>query len=203
MQKMKSVMGVIGVAAVAGLSTAAQAQETHRFYFAPVGNSYSAAIFGDNPIVGREVIETRIELHVRVDAGSDAFDFSTDILLPIETPTFNSVVYYTGQEQGWFGTGTFHVSEVTDRYNGFIIPARYGAETVPMFAEILEGSYIEVVFAGGGDCPADWDGSGGVDGDDIGAFFNDWQMGDADIDQSGGTDGDDIVEFFVRWQGGC
>ncbi len=52
-------------------------------------------------------------------------------------------------------------------------------------------------------CPGDWDGSGGVDGDDIGAFFADWQMGDADIDQSGGTDGDDITYFFERWQAGC
>ncbi len=52
-------------------------------------------------------------------------------------------------------------------------------------------------------CPADWDGSGGVDGDDIGAFFTDWQAGNADIDQSGGTDGDDITYFFERWQAGC
>ncbi len=52
-------------------------------------------------------------------------------------------------------------------------------------------------------CPADWDGSGGVDGDDITAFFTDWQMGDADIDRSGGTDGDDITVFFDHWQTGC
>ncbi len=52
-------------------------------------------------------------------------------------------------------------------------------------------------------CPADWDRSGGVDGDDIGAFFTDWQRGEADIDFSGGTDGDDISYFFARWQAGC
>ncbi len=52
-------------------------------------------------------------------------------------------------------------------------------------------------------CPADWDGSGGIDGDDITAFFVDWQAGEADIDGSGGTDGDDITFFFVRWQAGC
>ncbi len=56
---------------------------------------------------------------------------------------------------------------------------------------------------GGPTCPADWDGSGGVDGDDIGAFFIDWQAGDADIDESGGTDGDDITYFFGRWETGC
>ncbi len=54
-----------------------------------------------------------------------------------------------------------------------------------------------------GRCPADWDRSGGVDGDDIGAFFADWQAGNADIDGSGGTDGDDITRFFERWQAGC
>ncbi len=55
----------------------------------------------------------------------------------------------------------------------------------------------------GAGCPGDWDQSGGVDGDDITAFFADWQAGNADIDQSGGTDGDDITFFFVRWQAGC
>ncbi len=64
------------------------------------------------------------------------------------------------------------------------------------------GLRVEVTPVGGG-CPADWDGSGGVDGDDIGAFFIDWQAGDADIDQSGGTDGDDITVFFEHWQAGC
>ncbi len=52
-------------------------------------------------------------------------------------------------------------------------------------------------------CPADWDSSGGIDGDDIPAFFTDWQAGEADIDGSGGTDGDDITYFFERWQAGC
>ncbi len=54
-------------------------------------------------------------------------------------------------------------------------------------------------------CPADIDGSGGVDGDDITVFFGYWQAGapEGDIDRSGGTDGDDIGVFFGFWQGGC
>ncbi len=52
-------------------------------------------------------------------------------------------------------------------------------------------------------CPADYDNSGGVDGDDITAFFADWQIGAGDIDGSGGVDGDDIAYFFGRWQAGC
>ncbi len=51
---------------------------------------------------------------------------------------------------------------------------------------------------------ADFDGSGGVDGDDIVAFFEAWQMGEnsADFDESGGVDGDDITAFFVAWERG-
>ncbi len=57
------------------------------------------------------------------------------------------------------------------------------------------------------DCPsclADYDGSGGVDGDDIPAFFADWQLGApcADGDGSGGVDGDDVSFFFRRWERG-
>ncbi len=53
-------------------------------------------------------------------------------------------------------------------------------------------------------CVADYDQSGGVDGDDIFAFFSDWQAGAfcADVDGSGGVDGDDLPFFFDRWQGG-
>ncbi|MFZ4575438.1 MAG: PQQ-dependent sugar dehydrogenase [Phycisphaerales bacterium] len=54
-----------------------------------------------------------------------------------------------------------------------------------------------------GQCPADWDGSGGVDGDDVIAFFSQWDAGNADIDGSGGTDGDDVILFFSRWDAGC
>ncbi len=56
------------------------------------------------------------------------------------------------------------------------------------------------------ECPADFDESGGVDGDDIGSFFDAWQRGGrcADVDGSGGVDGDDIGYFFRFWQrGGC
>ncbi len=54
-----------------------------------------------------------------------------------------------------------------------------------------------------GDCAADWDGSGAVDGDDLAAFLRDWQAGIADFDGSGGTDGDDLARFLPRWEFGC
>ena len=73
----------------------------------------------------------------------------------------------------------------------------------------LRGGFWVGTDTGGPTCPpcaADYDQSGGVDGDDIGAFFDDWQAGEpcADVDGSGGVDGDDIGFFFDRWQaGGC
>ncbi len=55
------------------------------------------------------------------------------------------------------------------------------------------------------DCPADYDTSGGVDGDDVIAYFADWDQSrdEADFDNNGGVDGDDIIAFFARWDQSC
>ncbi|MFZ4574784.1 MAG: S8 family serine peptidase [Phycisphaerales bacterium] len=52
-------------------------------------------------------------------------------------------------------------------------------------------------------CPSDWNHDGGVDGDDVIAFFGAWDAGNADYNASGGTDGDDVIEFFSSWDSGC
>lgn len=54
-------------------------------------------------------------------------------------------------------------------------------------------------------CPADFDGSGGVDGADIAFFFEAWEQGDmsADLDESGGIDFGDVGSFFTSFEGGC
>lgn len=55
-------------------------------------------------------------------------------------------------------------------------------------------------------CAADFDRNGGVDGGDLGAFFNDFEQGltCADVDQNGGIDGGDLAAFFVAFEaGGC
>jgi hypothetical protein len=54
-------------------------------------------------------------------------------------------------------------------------------------------------------CFSDYDCSGGVDGDDVIAFFADWDAGNsaADVDASGGVDGDDVIVFFAQWDVGC
>jgi hypothetical protein len=50
-------------------------------------------------------------------------------------------------------------------------------------------------------CFADYDNSGGIDGDDVIAFFGDWDgsLECADTDASGGVDGDDVINFFAAW----
>lgn len=53
-------------------------------------------------------------------------------------------------------------------------------------------------------CFADYDASGGVDSDDVIAFFAEWDSGDlcADVDGSGGADSDDVIGFFTAWDAG-
>jgi hypothetical protein len=55
-------------------------------------------------------------------------------------------------------------------------------------------------------CPADFNQDGGVDGQDVEAFFLAWQDADpsADVNSDGGVDGGDAETFFVAWEaGGC
>ncbi len=55
-------------------------------------------------------------------------------------------------------------------------------------------------------CAADYDGNGGVDGGDLGAFFADFEAGEtcADVDGNGGVDGGDLGYFFFVFEaGGC
>jgi hypothetical protein len=54
-------------------------------------------------------------------------------------------------------------------------------------------------------CPADFNGDGGVDGDDVIGFFAAWDINDiaADFNNDGSVDGDDVIGFFGNWDTGC
>jgi len=54
-------------------------------------------------------------------------------------------------------------------------------------------------------CPADINGDGGVDSDDVIEFFALWDVGNirADFNADEGVDGDDVIAFFTRWDQGC
>ena len=139
----------VGVAgAIGALAGGASGQvETTEFFFARVNQSYSAAIFADNPIVGMRIVAARIYLDVRALPGSDGADFFTDILLPIEPDPGNVNTFsFAGADNGWSGSGDFSFFEETTRFNGIFVARRYGAESpCPGFeGEILDGSRIEV-----------------------------------------------------------
>jgi hypothetical protein len=54
-------------------------------------------------------------------------------------------------------------------------------------------------------CPADMNQDGGVDGEDVNAFFVVWEAGEpgADFNEDGGVDGSDVTFFFEHWESGC
>ena len=54
-------------------------------------------------------------------------------------------------------------------------------------------------------CLSDFNRDGGVDGEDLFAFFTAWEGGlsDADTNQDGGIDGGDVNAFFAKWEAGC
>lgn len=62
---------------------------------------------------------------------------------------------------------------------------------------------LNAVAALGSVCPADWNGSGAVDSDDVIAFFGAWELGLGDFDTDNDSDSDDLIQFFGAWDGGC
>ncbi|MFZ4576377.1 MAG: GC-type dockerin domain-anchored protein [Phycisphaerales bacterium] len=94
------------------------------------------------------------------------------------------------------GIDNVHMS---DRRAGGLVDIYFTGDT-----ELGEAAFRITVPAEEG-CPADHNGDGGVDGDDVIAFFADWDAGviAADFNGDGGVDGDDVIEFFARWDAGC
>jgi glucose/arabinose dehydrogenase len=75
--------------------------------------------------------------------------------------------------------------------------------------ELQLGTQVDLGYNGIPDscesCPADYNNDDGVDGDDVIAFFSDWDQNlpAADFNGDDGVDGDDVIAFFVRWDAGC
>ncbi len=142
-------IGMLGSSAGASAGTAT-------FTFAQVGTSFSAALLEGDPLIGKEIISTRIYLDVESFQGSDAANFFTDISFPIEPfPGNTNAIVLFGSELGWSGDGTFHYFEETTRFNGVFAPFRYGGETPGENFDgvILDTSRIEFDYidAGGGE----------------------------------------------------
>lgn len=138
--RLRQVLVVGCVAGFFGAITSAKA-ETATFHFAPLGGSFSAALLGDDPLIGGEITATRIYLDVEAFPGSDAADFFTDISFPIEpSPGNTNALVLVGADLGWSGAGTFHYFETTSRFNGVFAPYRYGGETP---AENFDGLLLD------------------------------------------------------------
>jgi hypothetical protein len=79
--------------------------------------------------------------------------------------------------------------------------------TVPTSCVIAGRNVDEIVVhtIGSSDCPGDFNGDGGVDGDDVISFFGLWDAGElaGDFNHDGSVDGDDVISFFGRWDSGC
>lgn len=123
--------------------------DTATFMFAPHEMSYLAMLGEDSPLIGQEVILTRIYLSVESYPASDAGLFVTDIGFPIKPPSGDLfVLTLIGAEMGWSGSGIFHYFAETKDYNGTFISMGYGAETFShggFEGRVLEGSRIEFV----------------------------------------------------------
>ncbi|MBS0195834.1 MAG: hypothetical protein JSR77_03665 [Planctomycetes bacterium] len=54
-------------------------------------------------------------------------------------------------------------------------------------------------------CIGEFNCDGGIDGGDVGAFFGEWEAGNAiaDVNADGGIDGADVSSFFEHWEAGC
>ena len=111
-------------------SSQAVAYQTATFHFAPLGSSFLAFLPPESLLVGHQIISARIFLDVQSDPGSDAANFFTDIVFPIDPFSGNeNALALSGSDLGWSGDGTFHFFEETTRFNGIFVVARYGGET--------------------------------------------------------------------------
>jgi hypothetical protein len=183
--------------------------DTVTFHFAPLGSSYSAALFDDDPLVGEEITAARVYLEIESFEGSDAAAFATDLLLPIEPlPGGEGVIALSGEELGWSGAGQFSYFDETTQFNGTFVARRYGAET---FGEGFAGRLVDgrIEFDVPGYRRGDFDDDGDLDSTDI-----DW-LADAiivgqysrafDLNGDGGVDLSDhqswVKELKQAWYG--
>jgi hypothetical protein len=184
-----------------GAGVCAAADDTTFIPFANVGSSYSAAIFQSDERVGREVISATITLNLTVDEGSNAAEFFTDLLLPLDT---GPVVVIDGAERNWTGSGNFSYQLTTTELNGFVIARRYGAETFGVQGEMSDDSGVLLTFRPVG-CAADFNGDNQADFFDYLDFAVAFDAEDPSADFNGDNQVDffDYLDFVQAFDAGC
>jgi probable HAF family extracellular repeat protein len=130
---------------------------------------------------------------------------SGDVIVLTGQATSSGTTTYRWRRDGLnlFNSGAF--SGVTTRTLTIAAndPSQSGnytlAITNPCGLEVSEPAVVVV------SCAADWNEDGGVDGDDVILFFQQWDenSSEADFTRDGSVDGDDVIGFFGRWDLGC
>lgn len=124
--------------------------------------------------------------------------------------TRQAVLWREGR--GWTLLSDYLTTEVGVSLHGFQLLAVQGISsdgTVLVGEGVNVGGFREAWMARippmPARCIADFNGSGGVDGDDVAAFFISWVASDfeTDVNANGGVDGGDVETFFIAWAAGC
>jgi hypothetical protein len=143
------------------------------------------------------------------DPGVDGFFFSVGTDIPTQIPVNIAIANYGVEYSRTFAgattlpslnildaRGTWAFNDISS-YNFNIARGEISVPTI-MTPETITISTDPP-------CRADHNGSGGVDGDDIIAFFADWDASRnaADFNGDSGVDSDDVIAFFAAWDAGC
>ncbi len=163
------------------------------------GTSWSALDAG--PVAPDGALGRISSLHVYDDGDGPALYAAGDFTAIGRTPA-NGIAKWDGARWHALGIGLDGVASALETF------AADGVQRLYVGGAFLHaGGRNSPAIASWGPCSpgcvGDYDQSGGIDCDDITAFFADWERGGADVDRSGGTDGEDVAYFFERWQAGC
>jgi len=155
-----------------------------------VDNSNVGGVQGDNGTVSDAVnVTTGFEIEIDLDEigwdGTSPIKIVAFITSPDGTFTSNQIVGLTAQQGNLGSTRAINFANIAGN--------QFGSVTVTACSACPA-------------CPADYNQDGGVTGDDIAAFFADFEAGTgcADTNVDGGITGDDIASFFTVFEaGGC
>jgi hypothetical protein len=158
------------------------------------GNSGLLATLFPNPTPLAQVLET-------FEPGSSA--------------SLNSIVYNSSGAHPFDGEAQTVGGTSSGLTISLQLQARIDASDIASFSitnVVLSPAFVvgSMIFTSGrvtvsGACVGDFNNDGGVDGQDIEAFFIQWSDGFtvADVNADGGVDGQDVEYFFTAWSSGC
>ena len=147
-------LAVLGAVLLIPAIAMAEVRTTTRFEPPTIiGVAADGRLFPGDPLIGLEVVGTRIYWDVIVADGQDASEIRADVLLPIDTNSgFAAGIILDGPTLGWSGSGTFNHFEATGRFNGYFgeagTPFAFQSFGLPSNAvSILPTSRIEIDYA--------------------------------------------------------